>query len=214
MDNLFKTSDGIEYEIDNLGVIHQLNPEPFNYNQNYIDGYRSPEYKEKSALLMGVRMGCVISSYNHIFQENPVSILDFGYGDGSFLKVASQFIKKTFGFDVSPEPTPEDSIKVDNLKDHYSVITFWDALEHVKDLDFVENLKANMIVISLPNVENKNFDNWKHRKPNEHLHHFTPRTLSLFMLSKGWTEMSSNNMEDIVRKGEKNNILTSVFIRL
>lgn len=210
----FKTTDGIEYKKDIYGVIHQVNAVPFEYNQKYIDGYKSPEYKEQSALLMGIRMGCVVAQYNYIFAENPCSLLDFGYGDGSFLNVANQFIENTFGFDVSPEPTPDNSTKVNDLIGHYSVITFWDALEHVECLEFVKDLNADMLVISLPNVKNKNFDTWKHRKPNEHLHHFTQESLSLFMLSKGWTEISSNNMEDIVRKGEENNILTSVFIRL
>jgi hypothetical protein len=101
------------------------------------------------------------------------------------------------------------------------VYTFWDALEHVPDLSFIEDLPCKTICISLPwchhYLGKEWLEKWKHLKPDEHLHHFNRDSLLRFMKSHGWgKEVGFSSHEDIVRKGDdedRPNILTMAFQR-
>jgi len=210
------TSHGYEYSIDHLGVIHQLNPQPYVYDQTYVSTYDTDEYKRQSDILQALRLGFTIAAH----KRKPESILDFGYGNGAFIKFAKQHIDKVIGYDIS-------GVEVEGCETYTEikpaeVVTFWDALEHVNDLSFLETIKCETIVISLPychfpNQENLNWFNdlYKHRKPNEHLHHFNPVSLKLTMQNYGWREVARSTHEDIVRKSThgKENILTMAFKR-
>ena len=210
----FITKDGYEYVTDSHGVIHQKNIKKFNYNKEYIDIYRSPEYKEASALLMGIRVGSIYSNYLSNFTQLPTSILDIGYGDGSFLKATTLFTDR-YGYDVTNEIVPTGVNKIIRLDDtHYDIITMWDVYEHIEDLSFINQLNFNLICFSMPDVSNKNFEDWKHRKPNEHIHHFTPTSLENLMSSYNLKRTHLSWQEDTVRKSnEDHNIMTMMFIK-
>jgi 2-polyprenyl-3-methyl-5-hydroxy-6-metoxy-1,4-benzoquinol methylase len=213
---IFKTKDGIEYNTDEFGVIHQLNPIPYKYNSEYIDTYRNPEYREASALLMGLRLGTVYSMYINIFKKHPTSILDVGYGDGSFLESCKGAIPSINGFDITGEilASPINVLNSFPNNNHYDITTFWDVYEHLPDLSIIKNIKTGMIAMSMPDVENKDFENWKHRKPDEHIHHFTVNSLTSLMGSYGYKNIHTSWIEDTVRKSnEKNNIMTCLFIK-
>ena len=215
MNKQFKTEDGILYERDQYGVVHQVDPEIIDYNEAYVDTYRSEAYKEKSAQLMGIRLGSVISLFSSEFDKQPNSILDVGYGDGSFLNLAKEAIPNCFGLDITDEEPPEGTRRVEDYRYHMDVITFWDAFEHIPDLSFIEHVPAKMIIMSMPDLTGYDFDKWKHRKPGEHLHHFTPGSLADLMLSYGWEPHSFNHQEDAIRKanGGYPNIITASFTK-
>ena len=99
----------------------------------------------------------------------------------------------------------------------YDVITFFDSLEHFEDIEFVKDLKCRVVCISVPYCHNKSdewFENWKHRRPNEHLWHFDKDSLVKFMERMGFVLCSYSNLEDTIRKNpdqEEPNILTCIF---
>ena len=101
----------------------------------------------------------------------------------------------------------------------YDVITFFDSLEHFEDIEFVKDLSCTAVCISVPHCHNKNdewFENWKHRRPDEHLWHFDKDSLVKFMERMGFVLCSYSNLEDTIRKNpdqEEPNILTCVFRR-
>lgn len=204
-----------EYFIDSLGVIHQLNPQPYTYNSTYVATYDTEAYKRQSDILQALRLGFTIASHG----THPQSILDYGYGNGAFMKFARQHVHTVMGYDVTGIEVEGCEI-VDKLKP-VDVITFWDALEHVADLSFVKMLPCHTVVISLPychfhTVGQEWFDNdYHHRKPNEHLHHFSRQSLKAFMASMGWRQIAVSTHEDIVRKGKDSlpNILSMAFKR-
>ncbi len=109
----FKTLDGVEYNVDIYGVIHQTNPQEYKYDGAYIDTYRKPEYKEQSARLMGIRLGCVLTAYKITFGKDPQHLLDYGFGDGSFLNTAKESIENCSGVDVTGEKVPQGCEMVD-----------------------------------------------------------------------------------------------------
>ena len=215
MHNQFLTNDGYQYFTDIFGIIHQCNPDIINYDTEYVSTYQTPEYVNKSAQLMGIRLGSLLSLFSSEFDRMPSTLLDVGYGDGSFLNAAKNIIPTCFGLDVSNVEPPAGCRRLHDYRYTVDIITFWDAFEHIPDIDFIEDVSAKMICMSMPNLNGWNFETWKHRKPNEHLHHFTPKSLQQFMSSKGWRMITCNNQEDAIRKSESYlpNILTAFFVR-
>ena len=204
LENYAKTPDGVIYQIDSHPISYDLE-----YIKYYVDLNR--KFGDEMAHL---RLGNIIGSLSTV----PNSILDIGYGDGSFLKVCNNIIPKCYGYDISPYDVPEGCERVENMTEGvYDVITFFDSLEHFEDIEFVKDLKCRAVCISVPNCHYPNdewFESWKHRKPDEHLWHFNQDSLNKFMERMGYVMISSTNIEDTIRKntGQKEkNILTCIF---
>jgi hypothetical protein len=205
------------YSINQDGVIHQnkiLNTLQ-SYDIDYVNT-RYNSYGEKGLQMAYYRLGFILGQ----IQPTPNSILDIGYGNGDFLKVASSIIPNCYGNDISNYPLPENiNFVKDITSHHYDVITFFDVLEHFENIDFVSNLKCDYIVISLPWCYNFNdnwFENWKHRRPDEHLWHFNIDSITSFFKTHNFKLISSSNVEDIIRKpsDEHSNILSCVFQKI
>lgn len=202
-----------EYYKDEQGVIHQKTPKSFVYDEAYIQKYF--DYGEKENYLSYLRLGYLLGTINYKID----SILDIGYGSGSFLKACTNYIPKCYGHDISGVKVPDGITFIENIyENEYDVITFFDVLEHFVDIDIIGKLKCNYIMISLPwcyNYDNKIwFHSWKHRKPNEHLHHFDKASLIKFFEKHNFNYVASSNIEDTIRKDNNNpetNILTAVF---
>jgi hypothetical protein len=206
------------YSVNQDGVIHQnkiLNTLQ-SYDIDYVNT-RYNSYGEKGLQMAYYRLGFILGQ----IQPTPNSILDIGYGNGDFLKVASSIIPNCYGNDISNYPLPENvNFVKDITSHHYDVITFFDVLEHFENIDFVSNLKCDYIVISLPwcyNFSDDWFENWKHRRPDEHLWHFNDTSLKTFFNRMNYDCISISNMEDAIRKDNSalknnySNILTGVF---
>jgi hypothetical protein len=210
----FATSDGVKYYIDEHGVIHQIDPAPYSYDSEYVSTYDSPEYKNKSLQLMGIRLGNVCAAYGMRYNKTPRSLLDWGFGNGDFLRTSKELIGDCYGHDITGCAVPDGcNFEASPLYNSYDVVTFWDVFEHLNDLSIIKEVNANVIVMSMPDVMGKNFDTWKHRKPDEHLHHFSPASLKSYMNAMGWAYLFHNWSEDTIRKGEPRNIFTMAFCR-
>lgn len=199
------------YALDKNGVVRQVGRSctPA-YDQKYVvDRYSSAPVREMSHL----RLGYVLGSAGGV----PGSILDIGYGSGDFLKAAKQLIPNVYGYDVPPAyPVPGITLVDDPYRDSYDVVTFFDSLEHFESIYDIRALKARYIVISVPwchYFSDEWFQNWKHRRPNEHLWHFDYPSLCRFMAEIGFAPVNFCAVEDAIRKsdGTWNNILTATF---
>jgi len=205
------------YEILPNGVIKQneIVKSIKEYNVDYVTE-RYNTYGEKGQQMSYLRLGYLLGS----IKEDLNSILDIGYGNGDFLKVCSGKIKNCFGNDVSNYPLPEGSVFVDDIfKDEYDLVCFFDSLEHFEQIDFVSKLKTKYVCISLPWCHNKSdewFENWKHRREDEHLFHFNDKSLVNFMTEMGYELVNLSNVEDAIRKptNEDKNILTGIFKKI
>jgi hypothetical protein len=136
------------------------------------------------------------------------SVLDVGYGDGNFLEYCFNHDKQCYGADISNYPLPRgvefvpsaDKVSVD-------VVTFFDSLEHRPEADllpFLKSLNTKFIVVSLPwchgAMGHEYFQTWKHRKPNEHFHHFDYIGLINLLDDAGFKTIHVGNEEDEIRK--------------
>lgn len=216
-----KEKDGTitQYVRDHNGVIKQLYPVRYTYDAKYVSIYDTPAYQAKSKALQLLRMGFVQS----FVPDRPITaLLDVGYGNGAFLKEAKNTVPMCHGYDITGLPVPSGCHKESTLfYGPVDVITFWDVLEHFPDLTFLSELGyyTDMIVISLPWCHYETagadwFTNWKHRKPNEHLHHFNPESLKATMKQYGFQCLGISNIEDAVRTpivANRKNILTATF---
>jgi hypothetical protein len=193
------------------GVIQQISRDTFKYDQSYVkQSYLHSLVENMSYLRLGYILGNI--------PETPRSLLDVGYGSGSFLQISSQIIKDTYGHDINGYPIPATSKFVENIQEnYYDIITFFDSLEHFPDIYFLDKLKCKYICISVPwchYFSDEWFATWKHRKPNEHLWHFNSQSLRRFMDSQGYDVINIGNFEDTIRKIEQPyaNILSGVFV--
>jgi hypothetical protein len=201
------------YEEVDYGLIKQLDPKPFDYGFEYSNNY--VKLGVLGLQMAHLRYGFIRGALGDVKID---SVLDVGYGNGDFLKVAAKDISGCFGTDISNEyPVPPDCSFVDRVdSQHYDLITFFDSLEHMHDISFVESLKCSFVCISLPWCHYHSdewFDTWKHRKPDEHIWHFNDKSLVSYMDAMGFDPLCISNIEDVIRKGVDSfeNILTGVF---
>lgn len=204
------------YEITEDGIIKQINITPFNYDIDYSDS-RYSIFNDRGNIL-NLRLGYIIGSIGKI----PHSLMDVGYGNGDFLDSCKNFIPNLYGNDIPPSYPLSQGIKfVENITEQeVEVITFFDSLEHFPDIEFVKDLKCKYVVISLPwctnGLDDTWFENWKHRKPDEHLYHFDEKSLEKFMNRQGFKMINYCNLEDKIRIDQNlsPNILTACFQKI
>jgi hypothetical protein len=212
------TSLGCVYSVDEHGVIHQENAKPYVYDQGYVAAYAKPEYCARSLAISSLRLGWVLGVFDTMFRRLPLTLLDVGYGSGNFMREAVKIVPFVDGKEVADVPVPEGCRKVSDLSGDYDLMTFFDSLEHHPSLQFLSQLKTKLIAISVPwchEGDSHWFDTWKHRKPDEHVHHFNPLSLGNYMESIGWTAVSEGHHEDVVRTpvDHRENILSMAFVR-
>lgn len=148
------------------------------------------------------------------------SICDFGYGNGSFMRRCLQGGHVVYGYDISDYPVPDGTHKLDSIDEQkLDVITFFDSLEHIssKNLSiFLKKIDTKHICVSVPwfhESQGSNwFVNWKHRRENEHLHHFDVHGLINLLLQSGYYIRHVGNNEDKIRTPATDlpNILTVI----
>lgn len=184
------------------------------YDHAYVARYE----KYPETWLSHVRADLVES----VFGRLRFNVLDVGFGTGAFLREmhARDPYLIVCGYDVSPYPAPKCVTVTPNWIDReWDVVTFFDSLEHFADLDWLSRLRAARVIVSVPWYHPQKgeewFAKWKHRRPGEHLWHFTPETLSRTMARAGLWPVYLGRPEDVVRKGDDDlpNILTMGFRR-
>jgi hypothetical protein len=194
------------------GVIAQIDREEFRYGFDYSNAYNN--LGELGMQMAYLRLGYFMGVVN----ENIDSLLDVGYGNGDFLKAATNYIPNCYGNDVENNyPLPSNVEYVNSIYGrHYTLITMFDVLEHLPDIYSINKLQCDYLYVSLPwchYFSDGWFDKWKHRKPNEHLYHFNDTSLCNFMDEVGFECIAISNIEDCIRKpvDENKNILSGIF---
>lgn len=208
-----------KYEILNSGVIKQIDAIPFKYDAKYVSTYDTEQYQKNEEILMALRYGFVCGSHGCV----PPSIMDVGYGNGSFMKFCGKqmTIDLIIGCDVTGVKVEGCEIIEDFRNEYANVICFWDVLEHFEDISFLNTLNCSTLCISLPwchySTQGKKWfdEKYKHRKPDEHIRHFNSSSLRITLSQYGWRHTSISNHEDIVRVSAhgKENILSMSFKR-
>jgi hypothetical protein len=203
------------YKRDENGVIKQESVIPIHYNMNYVENSYI-KYGELSNYISYLRYGYLIG----LIKKVPTSILDFGYGSGAFLDVAKKTIPNCYGYDIGEYDVPNGCDRITNIfEKHFDVVCFFDSLEHVEDIYFLNKINCDYVMISVPECHYHSdewFESWKHRRENEHIWHFSRESLINFMKGQEYDLIYVSNIEDVIRISvdDKSNILTGIFKKI
>lgn len=191
------------------GYAKQIKIEPHNYGIKYVEkNYRWSPVTEVSFL----RLGYIAS-----ILKDDSKVLDIGYGDGEFIRALRKCGVDAIGYDVH-----SDSLGVPTVSDlsgKYDVVTLYDALEHVENLETILKINTEYFIVTVPNfLLNQSDDqirNWKHYKPNEHLHYFTEASILALFRRHDFDCLLVHNVEDLIRtkNGQNANTMTYIFKR-
>jgi 2-polyprenyl-3-methyl-5-hydroxy-6-metoxy-1,4-benzoquinol methylase len=143
------------------------------------------------------------------WKRRSSTLLEIGCARGSFLELAQSKGWEVTGVEISPGAAKQAAVRTDRpvhagpletagfADAMFDVVAGWDVLEHVPNpsaflTEVHRILKPNGgLILSCPNV-----DTWPPRlfrgkwwtlKPNEHLWHFSPRTLRQALLDAGFS---------------------------
>lgn len=210
MDHAVSSQFTYEYRIDNStdALFSRDRTIRAHYDHAYVARYEKYPERELSEIR---------AALFHRFFREALTVCDVGYGTGAFLRAVkdrSPWVE-CWGYDVSPYPPPS-FVRVDRewQRTRWPVLTFFDSLEH---FDQLPKFEAEGAIVSVPwyhpALGAEWFYRWKHRRPGEHLWHFTPETLANVMALNGLRPVFIGSPEDAVRKndGDWPNILTMVF---
>lgn len=182
-----------------------------NHDEEMYRFYKSEEYNSHQSkpkifsdrLYFFARRIMILFKYSIIkFKINKGKVLDYGCGNGDFLKyiskkkigvvgveksLSSQKICKSKGLEVY------SSLK-NSPKQMYNIITLWHVLEHMsnpsKSIDEFAKILSNngAIVIAAPNIQSLDSqyfkEEWAGLDIPRHLWHFTPKGLINLLLKK------------------------------
>ena len=206
IENYIQLAPGHWYQEKLTGSLPDYGP---NYSKTRYDTYNTTD------LMSQLRYHLIVKTIGDFD-----SILDFGYGNGSFMKHCLKFHKSVSGYDISDYPVPKGSLKIlDPDSVEVDVMTFFDSLEHLQLRDlvtFLNNKKTKHFVISVPwfheTMGDSWFENWKHRRENEHIHHFDAHGLISLLSHCNCTIRHVGNDEDKIRTPSSDlpNILTII----
>ncbi len=161
------------------------------YDQDY---WQSGQLKSSTFLdtLYQLRMAPIVSAIRK-YTTYDSKILDWGCGDGSFIRLLRNFGLHCFGIDAykrdlnDPQISSTTIEKADFPDEYFDIITCFHVLEHLADpLTSIKHAlrllkKGGLIIIEVPNLDSIGFQIFKRRwQPLEiptHLNHFTPATL-------------------------------------
>jgi len=128
---------------------------------------------------------------------------DVGIGCGTFVKSMGDH---WYGFDVNPAGVEwlQQSQRYCNIYDTsrpptIEVMTFWDSLEHIKDLQSLFEVLPKHVFVSLPIFSSdEDILASKHFRKDEHFHYFTePSFLRLFE-NHGYDCLDINDEESVL----------------
>lgn len=159
---------------------------------------------------MGKAINAERQQFVNALFDKDVKTVDVGVGSGDFM-----YVKNCLGYDVNPlmvkQLTDEGRFvdvynKEELEQEDIKLLTFFDSFEHIQDPSMIlRNMpEGSGVIMSIPIYRGFTpLEEWKHYRPNEHLHYFTNKGLMHYMKDNGYmisqfSEFESNlGREDI-----------------
>ena len=153
----------IRFEKDDYGFWHQMNPEKFQYTEDY------KKIQKTTVEMSWLRLGFLFSVISPTIAKKFVAC-DVGSGNGCFAKEASRFFEKGIRqYDLSGESISREEL----IKTHWDIIFLTDVLEHFESIDDLFDISFDYGFFSFPETPKvddwKQLVNWRHFRPNEHI---------------------------------------------
>lgn len=189
---------------DELGMGFHTRP-PISYEQSYWDEYIIRDGTPMGAALTSARVA-LVEEYG-----NGTEICDVGIGGGRFVMQAN-----AKGYDINPEALrwlrATDRYRDPYDGDRVGQLTFWDALEHIRDPAAIVARAEHTVFVSMPIYHDMaSVFKSPHYKPGEHLWYWTDEGLRLWFERQGFRYIHSDDCE--TRLGRRG-IMSYVFQRV
>lgn len=214
------------------------------YEEKYLEKYILLEKNSEAWLLNEWRAEMVGKYLNLKEQTVRPFVLDIGCGSGTFLDCLTRLydsVCKPIGIDINEVAVGYCVLKdlkaytprqFDFLMDKYllkstnTIMTFWDALEHLQDPSkLINKYKPMRIFVSLPCLDgflqNHSMHDlvlWKHYRPGEHLWNFTASQFVRYMKNLGYKVASGPVFTESKWRVDKElgeaNIMSFHFVRV
>ena len=132
--------------------------------------------------------------WNFVKPTKAKYVLDWGSGCGWFLAFKPSNVEVET-YDINPWP------QTGKTRKEYDLITFWDVLEHINNLDYfipqmIKEVNPSFIAITCPALQSATvLEDWKHFKPGEHLYHFTEEEWDNLFRKNGFKKIRSGYPE-------------------
>ena len=174
------------------------------YDVEYFNKYVEYSKTELGKALSETRRDLVDGTYLG-------SLLDVGIGCGDFIKTRGG---STYGYDINPVSVDWLIEKSLFLNPYYSKVyaaSFWDALEHIHDIDKILKNVKQYVFCSIPIFKNlEHLLASKHYRKDEHCWYFTHEGLKFFMKKCGFEMIHCDDRES---KLGREDILSYIFSR-
>lgn len=182
-----------EYKIDSHGVLSQVEPQPITYDPEYALAQKTT--REMAMLRLGY-IKCLCSNFGI---DKGAKVLELGPGNGIQMEVMKEAGFDVYGYDLANTEHSTVSAREVRLYD-WDVVLAFDVVEHMPDYHDFWRIRSLLSVISVPWTPSLMPKNYRHLRPNEHLHHFTPTSLMNVSLHHDKFASFQCNLEDTIRK--------------
>lgn len=169
---------------DDMGYGHiPVKSQP--YDEKYFD-----KYVAYAASARGQQINQFRLSFISQFIVSGPTICDVGIGCGAFVSAMKAAGHKISGYDINPAGV--DWLKKfgfyrDPHKRRVDVLTFWDVLEHIEDMETILSCARKWVFVSMPIYQNMHHCILsRHFRPDEHCHYFTRDGFVRRMRSYRW----------------------------
>ena len=135
------------------------------YDINYYEGMLR-NYSATAEMITKIR-------WDFVSHVEPKSVLDYGSGVGWFRAFRPEGIVVDT-YDIA------SFVQTGIQREVYDLVCFWDVLEHIPNFGVIDGLldSTMFVAVTVPVCPSKQrLEDWKHFKPNEHLHYFTQESL-------------------------------------
>lgn len=188
-----------------LGIVEEVYNKRNIYNIDYYKRFVERGESEVGKAIYDSRWE-IIEKHCH----GKLNLLDYGCASGAFHK-SSRNGFSTYGFDVNPYSgfTKMPDAKVD-------ILTMWDVIEHLHEPErVIRQVNPEYLFLSTPNVDDVKgpLENWRHYRPGEHLHYFSPKSIEIFLGECGYDVIDSNYDEGAIRDPENPKAIVTVAAR-
>lgn len=199
---------GISYAADRFGIIHQLNPDEFIYDREYVASRYDTYPPEQLASMAYLRLGLLAGVVGDDYSASP-RLLDWGYGNGAFLRAAMNLPGwSAHGHEINGYGVPAGCHEESSpYRTTWDVVTMFDVLEHLKNPLELTMLKTRWLLLTVPFCHARDrgldwFSEWKHRRVHEHITNWDADAIESFLSFLGYDVFYLGSPEDTIRKPE------------
>jgi len=194
-----------------VGFYHHSTP--FQYDRDYFKRYLEYDNTPVGRAITKFRISVVNKLVS--YRRNTSFLLDIGSGTGSFINTLEKKTTiKPEGVDIAPDALywlHQNSFM--SSRDRYTVLTFWDSLQHLKEPDRVlHEYNTKHVAVSIPIYEGKEYlKNHTKFKPDQYRWYFTRKGFIEWMKDQRYSLVDTYQDED--RKYNHVAVQTFTFAR-